>query len=128
MERQIRAAQVDGNRLVPFRRFQIVDRRPDPVDARIGDDNVETAECPNEVLDRSTHRRLVRHVRREGEPGATKLENLLHDSLDLLNGVAQNADARAVTGEGQRRGLADPGARTGNEDDLSCKQHRQLHP
>lgn len=40
MQGQEGAAQVDGDRLVPFERLQVVDRRPDAVDAGIRDDDI----------------------------------------------------------------------------------------
>jgi hypothetical protein len=62
MQRQIGAAQVDGDRPVELFRLQVVDRRPDAVDAGIGDDDVEPPEFSGKPIDRCAHPALVGNV------------------------------------------------------------------
>ena len=55
MQRQIGAAQVHGDRLVPFGGFEIVDRSPDAIDAGIGDHDIEVAEGAEKRLHGIAH-------------------------------------------------------------------------
>lgn len=124
MQRHVGAAQVDGDRLVPFGRRQAVDRRPGAVDARIGNNDVEAAERAGELLDGGAHRCFVRDIRRKRQRRAALSADFGGNRLHLVGAAAQHTDAGAVASERQRGGLADPGSRAGDEGDLSCKQHR----
>ena len=61
-QREISAAQVDGDRLVPLLARDVLDRRPGTVDAGIGNHGVKTTEPCDEALHGRVHLVFVGNI------------------------------------------------------------------
>ena len=107
LDRVKRAAQVDGERLLPVLGAELFDRRPDAVDARVGEHDVEALELAHELLDRTLYGSCVCDIGQQHVRAALLLLDLLGDLLQLGFGPAQQPHRRALAREQQRRGTAD---------------------
>jgi hypothetical protein len=100
--------QIDPDGVVPLGRLEFLDRRPDTVDAGIGQHEVEAAELALDLLEEVGHRLFVRCVCRDWQGPAAKVFNLLADRVDFILGAAHKNDVGASFGETQRRRGTDP--------------------
>jgi len=108
VERQVGAAQVDGDRLVPFGGLQLVDRRPHAVDAGVGEHDVEPPESGDQPLDHLPHRLGVRDVGHQGNGFPAGGLDLIRGLAHLGFRAAERADARARFRQTQGGRFADP--------------------
>ena len=104
---EVGSAQVDVDGPVPLVGLKLVDRRPDAVDAGVGDDDVEAAETLDQFAHRALERLGIGDIGPQRQGVAAGLADLHGSPVHLLAGAAQDADAGAGCRQPHRRRPAD---------------------
>lgn len=126
VKRQVGAAQVDGDRFVEFFRLEVVDRRPDAVDAGIGDDNVEPPEFLRKLIDRLAHPVFIGNVGNEHQRLPASLLDFPGGPVDLASRMAEQADFCPFRREFEGGSLADTRARPRYQSHLRFEFHEPI--
>ncbi len=97
--------------------FELLDRRPDAVDARVRKEHVEPAPLRVDRVRRVAHLARVRDVGDERHGHAARVVDLGDHRVDLVGRMAERGHLRPLPCEEEGRRPADAGAGAGHERD-----------
>jgi hypothetical protein len=122
------AAQIDVDRTIPLLGLQLVDRRPDAVDAGVRHDDIETAIALGEFINRPSQRGVLGDIGCKRQRLAPGLPDLFRGVADFVGRVAECTYACTLACQQNGGGLADAGPGAGHQRYSSLKLHLAILP
>lgn len=108
MDGEVCPGQIDGERSGPLLRGQVVDRCPDPVNASVCNDNVQSSKLLYQSGNSAPHLVFRGNVGVKNHRLAVRLKNICDRRHQFVMAVPKHADSKPVCRQSQGRRPAYP--------------------